>query len=233
MNRVDLKKQIAKNFFEFQNSEAFKGRREALDGIVQSFKMANVNYTLFCSVALYFTGLLNNFNDLDILVSEKDYEKAMKCLEQDYEKVTEERCGIIISSEVKFSKMQLKGLGKLMSKSTFSSKRFSKWVKKDKSAEIDLIAGFSTDGVIYNYDKNDCIMIATNIRILKAEVQYLLYRAMEISQPKRYIKRKKLEEYILCNRKNVDRNTLSRGLKNINMSEHTSRDIKKLLSTIS
>ena len=72
-------------------------------------------------------------------------------------------------------------------------------------------------------------MQVKNIKILKPEVQYVLYRLMEINQPKRYIKRKLLEEYLIENSDKIDKNILERELKRYELPTVVRSFIKELL----
>ena len=72
-------------------------------------------------------------------------------------------------------------------------------------------------------------MQVKNIKILKPEVQYVLYRLMEINQPKRYIKRKLLEEYLIENSDKIDKTILEREAKRYELPTVVSSSIKELL----
>ena len=72
-------------------------------------------------------------------------------------------------------------------------------------------------------------MQVNNVLVLKPEVQYVLYRLMEINQPKRYIKRKLLEEYLIENSDKIDKNILERELKRHELPTVVRSSIKKLL----
>jgi len=72
-------------------------------------------------------------------------------------------------------------------------------------------------------------MQVNNVLVLKPEVQYVLYRLMEINQPKRYIKRKLLEEYLIENSDKIDKNILERELKRQELPTVVRSSIKKLL----
>lgn len=226
MNRIEFEKQLEQNIMEYENAREFIWRRKAIMELTNVFETFNINATLFCSSALFFTGIVDDFNDIDILVSEEQYDKAMKLIKKTYNKESEERFGVNVEQINDFESFEK--IAQKLEKSIFASNRFSKWTKKDGTTEIDLISGFNTAGVRYNYKKDDCMQVK-NIKILKPEVQYVLYRLMEINQPKRYIKRKLLEEYLIENSDKIDKNILERELKRYELPTVVRSSIKELL----
>ena len=177
MQFINYKSQSDSNILDFYG-DYFEDRRNVFFRIINQFKKYNVNYALSCSSNLFFRGILDDFNDFDIIFDKKDSDKI---------------------SEI----MQNLG-GKLVGtggNGFCESDMYLHYVLD--SIHIDFIAGFR----INTFDKSyycdlSCIPLETleseylNIPLLPLEIQLILYSMMEGWQPRRRYKRVIIYNYI-------------------------------------
>ena len=60
MNLIEFKKQLEQNMIEYENAREFIWRRKAIMELTNVFATFNINATLFCSSALFFTGIVDD-----------------------------------------------------------------------------------------------------------------------------------------------------------------------------
>lgn len=167
------------NLIAFLEDSEYKTRRMFLREMARKFKEAGIIYGLACSSALFFKGIVDDFNDYDIIVDEADMERA----------------GSILIEELKCLEQQVEY------NPYCRSKKFREF--RGGHVDIDMIAGFQifTFGTHYLYeiskDDIDYMEIDGNrVPVVALEAQFLLYAMMEGWQLKRRFKRVLIGQYL-------------------------------------
>lgn len=78
--QINWEGQKHSNVYAFVHDRYFEERMKALREICQLFSEEEIRWTLSCSSSLFFRGMIDDFNDYDILVDARDAEKLLKTL---------------------------------------------------------------------------------------------------------------------------------------------------------
>lgn len=178
MQYIDYKRQANSNIFDFCTNNYFESRRNVLFKIMHELKKQNVNFALGCSSNLFFRGIVDDFNDFDIIF-EKKYTN-------DIIKIMSELGG------------QLVGTG---GNGFCESDMYLHYILD--SIHIDFISGFriNTFDKSYYYDlsNNEVENLDSEyfqIPLVPSEIQLILYAMMEGWQPRRRFKRVIIYNYL-------------------------------------
>ena len=165
----------------FQNSPKYREKREILEKISKAFEQAGIKWALSCSAALFFRGIVDGFNDFDILLSKDSMEKA---------------------------KETLRNLGVVLNESTpqkddyFCSPDFQQ--ARYGNVEFDLITDISikTFGKTYTYKIEQGLEMNSldgnyPLPLIPIEAQLVLYGKMEGWESTRLLKRYWCHQYLL------------------------------------
>lgn len=71
MQYIDYRRQSNSNVLDFFN-DYFEPRRKVLFQIIDEFNKQNIHFALACSSNLFFRGVVDDFNDFDIIFEKKD-----------------------------------------------------------------------------------------------------------------------------------------------------------------
>ena len=171
------------NKYTFVYDPAYREKFEILKRVSEAFVDSGVEWGLSCSSSLFFRGIVDDFNDFDILLdaSKENVELAQKVLTE---------CGVVLNEHTP-------------QKNEFFASPYYQQATAG-SVEFDLIADISvtTFGGKYTYkveqglEKNS---LPGNVFIPLApiEAQMVLYGMMEGWQPKRRFKRNLCYEYLM------------------------------------
>ena len=80
MQFINYKNQSNSNILDFYGNY-FEDRRNVFFRIINQFKKYNVNYALGCSSNLFFRGIVDDFNDFDIIFDKKDSDKISEIMQ--------------------------------------------------------------------------------------------------------------------------------------------------------
>lgn len=177
MNKWDY--QGMANKLAFLTAEEYVSRREALERIIPALEKSGAIWGLSCSASLFFSGLVDDFNDFDILIRLEDakiFEKAIA------------GCGVQLLDTVQ--------------KRCFSSPYYQEAQLGD--VHFDLVGDITinTFGCSYQYKVREEEIIDTplegglNISLVPNEANLLLYGMMEGWQSKRKFKRELCREFL-------------------------------------
>ena len=177
MSYQDYSDQATNNQASFLSDLQYKERRDVFVRLAQAFTDAEINWTVGCSLSLFFRGIVDDFHDIDLIVSLSDIETIDKIMKAfGAELVDNTGNGYCESDQYRHYY-----LGR---------------------TDIDIIAGFrvNTFNTTYHYelstsDIDDIDLIDIEIPLLALEVMYILYYMMEGWQPKRRFKRQLIERY--------------------------------------
>lgn len=178
MQYIDYKRQSSSNIFDFYGNAYFESRRNVLFKIMHELQKQNVNFALGCSANLFFRGIVDDFNDFDIIFEQKYTDKILK-----------------IMSELGG---QLIGTG---GNGFCESDMYLHYILD--SIHIDFIAGFR----INTFDKSYYCDLSSNpienldceyltLPLIPLEIQLTLYCMMEGWQPRRRFKRVIIYNYL-------------------------------------
>lgn len=82
MQYIDYKRQSSSNIFDFYGNAYFESRRNVLFKIMHELQKQNVNFALGCSANLFFRGIVDDFNDFDIIFEQKYTDKILKIMSE-------------------------------------------------------------------------------------------------------------------------------------------------------
>lgn len=205
-------KQKHANIMAFLTGPEYRERKGVLESLCNVLKSTNVVWGLSCSTALFFTGICDEFNDLDIIIKLDDVEKF----------------------EEAFNK-----IGKI---ATFTPQKpgfISPYYKegKIKNIHVDLVGDFTLNTFEKEYcckadkDQMDYVTIEGNLTLplISIEGNLLLYAMMEGWQARRRFKRKLCYDF-LDQRGLKHPEIFEDALKNQNLPEQFKRLVNELLS---
>lgn len=179
-------RQAAYNMVAFLTSPEYRERLEVLKEISKVFDENGILWQLTCSTALFFRGMLDDFNDFDILVLVEDFERAQ---------VAWRSIGILVNDNTP-------------QKEAYFASPYYKQARKG-NVELELMADLSlkTFGGLYTFKANqgtENISIEGNIclPLIPIEAQLVLYAMMEGWQTKRFFKREICREFLEEMKKN-------------------------------
>ena len=174
--------QSARNILALLTSEEYTNRKEVLEKVCSSFNTEGIRYALSCSAALFVQGLVDDFNDFDILFHIDDVTKMEKAMES--------------------IKAQLLPT---IQKSAFTSPYYKEAIFQNE--HFDLVGDFT----VATYNKTFCYPVKTDeiqfipiegiidIPVIPVEASFLLYGMMEGWQSKRVFKRNLCREFLFAN----------------------------------
>ena len=158
----------------FDEYEEYSEKKQLLKELINRFRNAGIKWTLTCSSNLFFRGIVDIFNDYDILIS-KDSVPAFKQVMED---------------------LQAKSLPQ-GDQSAFNSTWFARYevgnVGIDVISEWRIVTFGTT--VLFEYTQEE-IDIEQGLPLIAMERQFLLYAMMEGWQPQRQYKRILCENYL-------------------------------------
>lgn len=177
MQYIDYRRQSNSNVLDFFN-DYFEPRRKVLFQIIDEFNKQNIHFALACSSNLFFRGVVDDFNDFDIIFEKKDSDLI--------------------------SEIMTKLGGKLLGtggNGFCESDVYLHYILD--SIHIDFISGFriNTFGKSYYYDlsNNEVENLDSEyfqIPLVPTEIQLILYAMMEGWQPRRRFKRVIIYNYL-------------------------------------
>ena len=177
MQYIDYRRQSNSNVLDFFN-DYFEPRRKVLFQIIDEFNKQNIHFALACSSNLFFRGVVDDFNDFDIIFEKKDSDLI--------------------------SEIMTKLGGKLLGtggNGFCESDVYLHYILD--SIHIDFISGFriNTFGKSYYYDLSsneleNLDLEYFQISLVPIEIQLILYCMMEGWQPRRRFKRVIIYNYL-------------------------------------
>ena len=171
--------QSARNILALLTSDEYTNRKQVLEQVCTAFNNAGIRYALSCSAALFLQGLVDEFNDFDILVYLKDKEKIEKV----------------------FSKIG-GTLEVTIQKNAFSSPYYREAIFQKE--HFDLVG----DMTVITYNSEYCYRVVPDeiiyqaiegniiIPVIPVDANFLLYAMMEGWQGKRVFKKNLCLEYL-------------------------------------
>lgn len=217
MQNKNYQLQAAYNKAAFLSDSEYREKYEVLKMVSKAFEEAGVIWALSCSSAMFFRGIVDDFNDFDILLwaDSENVEKAKKVLVA---------CGVVLNENT-----------------PQKNKHFASPYYQQANAgkvEFDIIADISvkTFGGLYTYkveqgvemnslDGNICLPLAP------IEAQMLLYGMMEGWQAKRRFKRELCYEY-LCAMKEIQKNLRYKHILEEALEQKIPTDLKEVVSSL-
>lgn len=173
--------QAAYNKADFQTYPGFREKYTFLSVASPAFTDAGVKWALSCSSAMFFRGMIETFNDFDILFSEDDTIRGKEVLES---------IGVVLNPKTP------------QKDNYFCSPDYQQ--AKFGSVELDLITNISlkTFGGLYTYRVEDGVEMNSldgniPLPLIPIEAQMVLYGMMEGWQAKRLIKRDACYRYLV------------------------------------
>ena len=175
----DYRSQASDNVRAFYDAE-YTPRRELIRRIVIEFEKRDIVWAVGCSFSLFLRGIVDDFHDFDILVSNKDVEKAKE----------------IMRDVIHANLVAVGGNG------FCNSDDYSHW--QINNCDIDLIAGFRVETFGHSLhvpmrpeiiEILDIEYLPYKIPAISVEPLYCLYSMMEGWQHKRRYKKLLIEEY--------------------------------------
>lgn len=171
------KEQALNNMVCLYEDVEYHERKEVFVSLVNELKKFNVGWAIGCSMNLFIRGIVDDFNDVDIIVDSNDIEKIKKIMEEKGAILTGTGGNGFCESDM-YMHYQL---GRI---------------------DVDIISGFRivTFGTEYYYPykswQTDMIEIMDiRVPLIALEAMYILYYMMEGWQPRRKFKRVLIEEY--------------------------------------
>lgn len=173
---------LAANAAAFMKDARYRAKRECWDLVSSELHKAGVTYALACSAGMFFIGIVDDFHDFDVIISEESIEKAKQVFETIGEKVN-------LHESAENDKF-------------FDDKFFATY--RVKGVEFDVMSEFTlvTFGTRYRYhflaEHVVSVPIAKgmDMPVVPAEAQYLLYSMMSGWQPQRKFKKDLLRQYL-------------------------------------
>lgn len=174
--------QAARNILALLTSDEYANRKIVLEKVCSAFNETGIRYALSCSAALFLQGIVDEFNDFDILIALEDTKKT--------EEVMEKVGGTL---EV------------TIQKNAFTSPYYRESLFRGEHFDLvgDMtVATFNTE-YCYKVNTDECQYMAIegniNVPVVPVEVNLLLYAMMEGWQSKRIFKRNLCMEYLMKN----------------------------------
>lgn len=167
------------NISEFLFGYEYIERRQVLKKL--SKILEGLEWSLSCSSNLYFKGVVDDFNDFDIVVSKNSLDEAIERLRN--------------AGAIEYSNSnQYNGC--------FASEYFEHW--QLNGVDFDLMMNFTIlvpgSKYVYRYTEKvqDTLELTgfKKIHLVPIEYQYIFYRMMEVYAPKRRMKRELIEEFM-------------------------------------
>lgn len=178
---MDYERQQSANLLSFYTDEDMKHKKEILLRLVKAMKEENVTWALSCSSSYFFRGILDEFDDYDIVVEKRSVEKFTKVFEK-------------IGGKIEIGKKNGK-------ESFFSSKFFA--YGTIEGVEFDIMRGFTvtTYSMEYCYElkAQEIEFIRGDIPVCPIESCMLLYGMMIQWQAKRRFKYELAKGYLAYN----------------------------------
>ena len=177
--RIDYEKQQSANLLSFFADKEMEHKRNVLDRIIKAMKEKNVVWALSCSAMYYFKGLIDDFNDYDIIVENSSMDRFIEVF-------------IELGGAVNY--------GQNGKEQYFASKGFC--TGEIEGVEFDIISCFT----VTTYNTSYCYNIMSSeiefireIPISPMEANMLLYGMMIEWQAKRRFKYELAKEYLRYN----------------------------------
>lgn len=177
MQYIDYRRQSDSNILDFFN-DYFESRRNVFFKIIDEFKKQDIHFALGCSSNLFFRGIVDDFNDFDIIFEKKDSDTISEIM----------------------SKLGAKLIG-TGGNGFCESDLYLHYILD--SIHIDFISGFriNTFDKSYYYDlpNNEVENLESEyfqIPLVPTEIQLILYAMMEGWQPRRRFKRVIIYNYL-------------------------------------
>lgn len=178
--------QAAYNKTAFLTSPEYREKLEILRKVSKAFEENGIHWAISCSSALFFRGIVDDFNDYDLLLDVKDVEKAKKVLTS---------CGVVLDENTP-------------QKNTYFDSPYYQQAKAG-NVEFDLIADISvkTFGGLYTFKVEQGLEMNSLegnicIPLIPIEAQLVLYGMMEGWQAKRRFKRELCYAYLQAMKNN-------------------------------
>lgn len=173
----NYRQQVEANIIDFYNNSGFHERRNTLFKISALFDKEQVDWALICSSNLFFQGIVDDFHDFDILVSQKSLPKVVE----------------LMNGPLNAQLLETGGNGYC------ESDCYMHYVLGE--CHIDILCGFrlKTFGTEYYYQFSKREMDSLNseyfdVPLVPLEAQLVLYAMMEGWQQRRKFKRKLIFE---------------------------------------
>jgi len=186
-HKFNYQEQADVNLSYLLADSGYAERKEVFFSIIRNFKETSVEWALLCSMNLFLTGLTDDFNDIDLLIDEESFTKAVG--------VIEEMGGKLVTT----------GGNGYCESDHYSHYRIG-------GVDIDLIAGFRllTYGTSFHYpfNKEEVNIFhidipetdeMLNIPKVSLEALYILYAMMVGWQPIRKLKMAIIEDFLMNN----------------------------------
>ena len=176
----DYEKQKYANILALLTASKYAERKQNLENVCRTFSQTNITWALSMSSALFFNGIWDDFNDLDILIDMSDISEFEKVFTQ---------MGGQVNHETK-------------QKEAFVSPYYKEAYFKGMHFDIVADITVKTYNTIYCYElkKRDVEYLTIehdkNIPICPIEANFLLYAMMEGWQSRRRMKRKACELFL-------------------------------------
>ena len=175
--------QSARNILALLTSDEYTNRKEVLEKVCSSFNKAGIQYALSCSAALFLQGLVDDFNDFDILVHIDHVKKIEKIMSQ-------------IGAE----------LLPTIQKPAFTSPYYREALLQGEHFDLvgDITVATFNKEYCYPVKANECQYISVEglidiVPVIPIEASFLLYGMMEGWQSKRVFKRELCKDFLLNN----------------------------------
>lgn len=167
------------NIESFCEEREYRERKNILCKLAKNFEQKNIRWAIVCSLNLYLRGIVDDFNDIDLLVEAEDAKKIK-------ETMIEFGADIVEVPEIDFCKSDI-----------------VMYFDLDK-VRVEVISGFRilTFGTqyFYKYDSNEVETMHIediDVHLINLEALYLLYGMMEGWQQRRRYKRLLIQEYLM------------------------------------
>ena len=206
------REQARNNIIGFLKDDDYWDRKEVFERVVNEFENRNVSWALGCSMNLFFRGIVDDFNDIDIITDRDSVYKVKNALEDLGAKLVMTGGNGFCESDYYYHYT----IGRV---------------------DIDVISGFRV--MTYNTEYYFCykakdrdyveITDDLNINLLPLEALYVLYYMMEGWQPRRRFKRELIAKYLNQSEVLPHKSILEEALKE-NLPSWIRWDIMKLLS---
>ena len=207
---IDYREQRENNLASLFEDNFFFGRKlEVLLELVDSFRKNGVKWALLCSSQLFCKGVVDDFNDYDILVSNESVDGMKKSMKE-LNATSKERGDQTCFDSSMFERYQIKGI------------------------DIDVVADYTivTFGkrYRYSYNENETEILSeqgVKIPLVSMETQFLLYRMMEGWQARRRWKSKMIEAYLMS--QGISNESVLKDALKQNIPDFLKANIKRLL----
>lgn len=195
------------NLRKYYSERDFQTKRFELYQVIRNFNINHINYNLFCSSSLFFSGITSEFDDFDILIDINDINKARDILMTiGYSFRDKGSCEVHGVSQ----QNQIMGENELRDKvenhNTTSAGDFCSdayYSFRKNGVQVELISGFLVNLAPpvepfrqRNYGEYLSVD-GMKIPVLPMEVQFVLYSMMLMKQKKRECKTRLLFTYLM------------------------------------